>query len=420
MEGLKWLAITAGAFFCGYFWHKLTGNWTAATVVTVGLVIVVHALLQQRWGMASIAGGLGIYLVFSVASGGDPLGTQLARKPSTPVSAVQGGAPRGPLPKSERDKVDLTKPSIGVVAPTAAPAVLVAPGSRVTTTGLGGNTGVKDCADCPELMVIPAGQFAMGSDTKKAIPTQAIDPREGPQHKVTVRSIAAGRYAVTKGEFAAFVRATQYRTEAERSGGCFAWSANKWINHRDFQWREAGFAQTDDHPVICVSWNDAQAYTQWLSQTTRQSYRLLSESEREYATRAGSNTVFWWGDTLASERANYDTTASDFRGSQRGVWRQATVPVGSFNANPFGLYNVLGNVWEWVQDCQHDTYIGAPTDGSAWVKSCQALDKRVSRGGAWVGEPTGLRSSSRNWFTPDFRSNAGGFRVARNLTKQGA
>lgn len=417
MEALKWLAITAGSMLCGYFWHKLTGNWTAATVVTVGLIVLVNVLLQQRWGMASIVFGVGIYLVFSVASGGDPLGTQFARKPATPVSADPGVQSREPLANAGRDQAPLTKSGVGVVAPASAPASSVAPPTSVTTTGSDGATHIKDCADCPELVVIPAGQFAMGIDAKKADTARAIDPSEGPLHKVTVRSFAAGSYAVTKGQFAAFVQATQYRTEAEQSGGCFAWEGNKWTNHRDFQWRGVGFKQADDHPVVCVSWTDAQAYVQWLSQTTHQSYRLLSESEREYATRAGSSTAFWWGDMLTSERANFDTTAADFHGSNKGAWRQATVPVGSFEANPFGLYNVHGNAMEWVQDCQHDTYAGAPTDGSAWVKGCEVLGKRVMRGGAWSGDPAGLRSSSRNSFTPDFRTNAGGFRVARNLTK---
>jgi formylglycine-generating enzyme required for sulfatase activity len=367
--------------------------------------------------MASIVSGVGIYLVFSVASGGDPLGTQFARNPATPVSGEQGFQPREPLANAGRDKSALTKPGVGVVAQASAPAGLPAPPTPVTTTGSDGSTHIKDCADCPELVVVPVGQFAMGGDTKKSSPALAMDPREGPQHKVSVPSFGAGRYAVTKGQFAAFVLATQYRTEAEQSGGCFAWEGSKWTNHHDFQWREVGFAQANDHPVVCISWNDAQAYVQWLSQKTRQSYRLLSESEREYATRAGSATVFWWGDMLASERANYDTTAPDFRGSGKGAWRQATVPVGSFEANPFGLYSVHGNVWEWVQDCQHDTYAGAPADGSAWVKGCEVLGKRVMRGGAWSGDPSALRASSRNWFTPDFRTNAGGFRVARKVTK---
>ncbi|MEO7107676.1 MAG: formylglycine-generating enzyme family protein [Rhodoferax sp.] len=417
MEVLKWLAVTAGALFCGYLWHKLTGNWTAATVVAVGLIILVNVLLQQRWSMAFVVAGIGVYLVFSVASGGDPLGTHFARQTTSTAPADPTVHPVTPQHNAGRDTISPPASKVGLGAAASAPADSAAPPSPVTTVGSDGSTHVKDCADCPGLVVIPSGQFVMGSETKKADPTHAVDPGEGPVHKVSVRSFAAGQYAVTKGQFAAFVRATQYRTEAELSGGCFAWEGNKWTNHHDFQWREAGFAQTDDQPVVCVSWNDAQAYVQWLSQTMHQSYRLLSESEREYVTRAGSNTVFWWGDMLTSDRANFDTTAADYRGSNKGAWRQATVPVGSFTANPFGLYNVHGNVWEWVQDCQHDTYAGAPADGSAWVKSCEVLGKRAVRGGAWSGEPEGLRSRARNWFTPDFRSNASGFRVARSLGK---
>jgi formylglycine-generating enzyme required for sulfatase activity len=175
-----------------------------------------------------------------------------------------------------------------------------------------------------------------------------------------------------------------------------------------------GFAQADSHPVVCVSWNDAQAYIGWLNQTTGKTFRLLSESEREYVARAGTQTAFWWGDSITTAQANYGGTGKSYNGSPKGEYRQATVPVSSFAPNPFGLYNVHGNVWEWVEDCFHDTYGGAPADGSAWTTGC-SNNARVLRGGSWNDNPAYLRSAIRSWGTPVSRDIDGGFRLARSL-----
>lgn len=398
MEGLKWLAIAAVSFVGGYFWHKMTGSWAGAAVTVVGVALTLRMIFDGEWIKALAALCAGVYLVFTLMGEGPSRSTE---------PSVQNQV----LPSTGGEKSDLINANVGVVAP--AREEVATPKSSVSAVAKDGDSLIRDCPDCPQLVVVPAGQFMMGSDPKKISSPEAIDPREEPAHRVSVRSFAAGRYAVSRAEFATFVRATQYKTEAE-SGGCFGWSGEKWENHRGFHWREAGFVQADDHPAVCISWNDAQAYVQWLSQVTHQVYRLLSEAEREYATRAGSATTFWWGDTLSSDRANFDTTATDYRGSRKGTWRRATVPVSSFDANAFGLYNVHGNVWEWVQDCQHDTYVGAPADGSAWAGQCP-LDKHVIRGGGWAGDPAGLRSATRGWFTADFRFNSSGFRVARNL-----
>ena len=175
-------------------------------------------------------------------------------------------------------------------------------------------------------------------------------------------------------------------------------------------WRNPGFQQADDHPAVCTSWNDAQAYLVWLNTTTRQAYRLLSEAEREYATRAGSATAYWWGDSITRAQANYNTSAS---ATDAAASRKATVAVNQFGANAMGLYNVHGNVSEWVQDCQHDNYQAAPSDGSAWTQKCVST-KRMMRGGGWVSDAAGLRSASRAAFAADLPSQNGGFRVARN------
>jgi formylglycine-generating enzyme required for sulfatase activity len=415
MEVLKWLAIATLSLAGAYFGHKLTGDWTGAAAAGVGVALILSMLVNGQWTMAGVFLLLGVYLVFTALGEGPRRADKAAvQTQAVPAGTVQE-AKRALLGLMGGAKGDTPSPKPDTVA-SAPHQDAPSPVPQSVAGSAGGNT-IKDCADCPQLVVIPAGHFFMGSDPKKTPSQETIDAREGPLHRVAVRSFAAGRYAVTKAEFAAFVRATQFKTEAETSGGCFAWAANRWESNHSFNWHQLGFEQGDGHPVVCISWNDAQAYVRWLSQVSHQSYRLLSEAEREYATRAGSTTTFWWGDSLSADRANYDHDAPDYRGSHHGTGRHATVPVDSFSANAFGLYNVHGNVWEWVQDCQHETYAGAPADGSPWVAKCNT-DKRGLRGGAWVGDPAGMRSASRNWLTPDFRFDASGFRVARNVGKQ--
>ena len=292
---------------------------------------------------------------------------------------------------------------------------LDAPTQQKATSGI----IIKDCPECPELVVVPAGGFTMGSSAQEQALANAAGvsaertARENPQHYVRVSSFAAGRYAVTKGEFAAFVRSSGYRTEAEQGDGCFMRTGKEWKKDAAYNWRNVGFAQGDDHPTVCVSWNDAQAYIQWLSRISGKSYRLLSEAEREYAARGGTQTAFWWGDSITTSQANYNGNVS-YNGSPEGQYRQATVPVNGFNANPYGLYNMHGNVWEWTQDCWHENYAGAPTDGSAWTTGCSG-NYRVLRGGSWFVIPAYLRSAIRSRNDPDNRIIGSGFRLARTL-----
>jgi formylglycine-generating enzyme required for sulfatase activity len=277
----------------------------------------------------------------------------------------------------------------------------------------------RDCTDCPELVVIPAGSFTMGSGASEQALAKAAGMndervgRESPQHTVNVKSFAAGRFAVTRRDFGAFVQSKGYKTEAELGGGCVVYT-NKWEMQADKNWRNVGFSQGDDHPVVCVSWNDAQAYVQWLSEKSGRGYRLLTEAEREYAARGGTTTAFWWGDSIGVGQANYDGNYA-YNGSAKGAWRQATVAVNSFSANPIGLYNVHGNVWEWVEDCFHDNYSGAPTDGSAWTTGCSGDTRRVLRGGSWFNVPGYLRSADRDRYTPVIRISFVGFRIARTF-----
>ena len=256
----------------------------------------------------------------------------------------------------------------------------------------------RDCDACPEMVAVPAGTFTMGAPYSEA----GSRNRERPVHAVTVPSFAVGVYEVTFDEWDACVA----------DGGCGGYRPH------DVDWGRRG------RPVINVSWNDAQSYVEWLSSRTGERYRLPSESEWEYAARAGTTTPFHTGETITSDQANYDgywlypSGASD----PNGLYRGQTVPVGSFGANAWGLHDVHGNVWEWVQDCWNDGYEGAPADGSAWLSGyCR---QRVLRGGSWNYVPSYLRAANRSRDATDrligrgvraIRSDYIGFRVARTL-----
>jgi formylglycine-generating enzyme required for sulfatase activity len=277
----------------------------------------------------------------------------------------------------------------------------------------------RDCPRCPEMVVIPTGSFQMGSPASEV----GRQDDEGPVHRVQIaQPFALGRREVTVGEFGAFVAATAYRTEAEKSQGCAAWNGTEWAYDTKRNWRAPGFTQGDDHPVVCVSWNDARAYLEWLSKESGQAYRLPSEAEWEYAARAGTTTARFWAERAdqACPYANvadksYAAKYPDFqwlihRCDDRHVH---TAPVGSFKPNAFELLDILGNVWEWTEDCWNDSYNGAPSDGSAWTKG--DCGRRVSRGGSWADEPVFVRSAGRFRDGTGGRGGYTGFRPARTL-----
>ena len=232
----------------------------------------------------------------------------------------------------------------------------------------------RDCDGCPLMVVVPAGRFMMGSPSGE----QYRHDREGPVHRVTIAEpIAVGVYEVTFGEWDACVS----------GGGCSGYRPDD------------SYMGRGNRPVINVNWEDAQSYVGWLSRKTGRGYRLLSESEWEYVARAGTETAYHYGSGISPSQANYN-------GPQ-------TVPVGSYSSNAFGLHDVHGNVWEWVEDCWNDSYRGAPSDGSAWESGdCSG---RVLRGGSWSDEPRYLRSANRGGSVTGDRYNGLGFRVARTL-----
>jgi formylglycine-generating enzyme required for sulfatase activity len=271
--------------------------------------------------------------------------------------------------------------------------------------GNGKSEWFKDRHLAPEMAVIPKGQFLMGSPAAE----EGRFDDEGPQHQVTIKApFALGRFAVTLAEFGAFAEAANRVMPDEM----YTFENDKWESRKGRSFRNPGFAQTPRHPVVGVSWDDAAAYCQWLSKTTGKDYRLPGEAEWEYACRAGSSTPFWWGSSISAEDANYDGNHT-YAGGKKGQYRKATLPVESFKPNPWGLYQVHGNVWEWCADSWHENYRGAPEDGSVWQGGDQT--RRVLRGGSWFISPWDLRAARRIRNGTGDRDGSVGFRVARTL-----
>ena len=279
-------------------------------------------------------------------------------------------------------------PPLGSSAAYVLPLILVLAGC-MATNGAGVGQRFRDCAECPKMVVVPAGSFLMGSPDAE----EGRREDEGPLHRVTFAApFAVGIYEVTFDEWGACVA----------DGGC----GDYWSSYSEGWGRGR-------RPVINLSWHDAQTYVAWLSGKTGKRYRLLRESEWEYVARAGTRTPFHTGSTISTDQANYDGNYV-YGSGQEGVYRGKTVPVGSFAANAWGLHDVHGNVWEWVQDCWNGNYQGVPADGSAWLDSI--CSDRVLRGGSWLSTPRILRSATRDGSSSGFRGYDSGFRVARTLT----
>jgi formylglycine-generating enzyme required for sulfatase activity len=284
---------------------------------------------------------------------------------------------QAPLPPAPGSSVAEPKPSKPVVAVGIARQAGPERTSAASTGTGEPREAMRDCPECPEMVLVPAGKFRMGSPPGE--PNRSDD--EGPQRKVTIAApLWVGKYEVTFAEWDTCVAAGACNTKPS----------------------DAGWGRTN-HPVINVSWNDVKEYVGWLSQKTGKTYRLLSEAEWEYAARAGSETAYWWGDDVGRNNANCRGCGSQWDNTK-------TAPVGSFKANDFGLYDTAGNVWEWAQDCWHDSYDGAPKDGSAWEDGADC--SRVFRGGSWDLESGHVRSANRYRNDAAFRLEFAGFRVA--------
>ena len=271
---------------------------------------------------------------------------------------------------------------------------LLAPGARAAGRGVDASDTpahqFRDCAICPEMVVVPAGVFLMGSPEHE----RGRGKDEGPQHRVEfLKPFAVGKFEATFAQWDACVS----------EGGC---------THKP---SDEGWGR-GRRPVINISWNDAKQFVAWITKKSGKPYRLLTEAEWEYAARAtrGADAPqpFATGATINYKQANYDANFT-YGDGRMGIYRQKTLDVGSLPKNAFGLYDMHGNVWEWVEDCYRDSYVGAPADGSAVTSLSCTL--HILRGGAWNYQPQYLRSAYRYATPPGVRMENAGLRVARGL-----
>jgi formylglycine-generating enzyme required for sulfatase activity len=291
------------------------------------------------------------------------------------------------------------------------------PISQRETPALKPTASFRECDNCPEMVVLPAGSFTMGSPDSEVRHFQD----ESPQHVVTIgKPFAVGKFHVTFDQFTVFVVETGY----DVGPNCGTFQGGKDKERSGRSWRNPGFAQEGSHPAVCLSWDDAQAYVKWLAEKTRKPYRLLTEAEWEYAARArtspGAYPRFWFGDD-EKDLCRYGN-GTDQKAREAASWLVApcndgyvyTSPAGHFEANAFGLHDMFGNAWQWTADCYHDSYRGAPADGKAWTAG--DCSSRVVRGGSWFDLPWGLRAAMRGTHPAEDRFDTLGFRLARTLT----
>ena len=285
----------------------------------------------------------------------------------------------------------------------------------------------KDCRDCPEMVVIPAGRATLGSTAEErarfAIPKVFAD-REVVRIDVTIpKPIAVGRYEVTRAMYARYIVETDTVTQP----GCYGFDpkTGQWPFHPELSWRDPGFPQGPDEPVVCMNYPDAKAFVAWLAKKTGKPYRLLSETEWEYAARGGSTTTYPWGDSAAAicDHAKiYDRQTARELGDQVGaveadcekpVTKTFLDAVGRYPPNGFGLYDMVGNAWEMVEGCATPTYEGVPTDGQPVERA--GCTTRMPRGGGWNSHAWTARVAIRGQGNAQYRGVALGIRVARDL-----
>lgn len=330
----------------------------------------------------------------------------LTNQPEPPMTSAV--PPVAKISAAETPPVAQTAPVTEAPPVAASPVVMAPPPVPVTEPSFE-----------PEMVRIPGGCFQMGS----LAPEQGRHEDER-RHSVCVAAFEIGKHEVTVGAFKRFVSATRYQTEGERNvgeKGCYAWSAaeGRWGWRKSVSWREPGYESSDTHPVVCVSWNDAMAYAAWLSQQTARSYRLPTEAEWEYAARAGTTSARYWGDD-PDRACRYENIADQTSGPGGHVWpvkhqctdrHWYTAPVGSFQANPLALADMLGNAWEWTCSAYDNQYGGAE---NRCVEN-NATNPIAVRGGSWFYRPAWVRTANRDPNAPWRRHLDGGFRLASSL-----
>lgn len=299
-------------------------------------------------------------------------------KTETPPPRQAPAAPAAPATERPRPAPAPSMPPAAPAAPersTAPPPEPAAKPGEKPTGGVASAAEIKDCPACPALIGLKQGEFTMGSNVD--------DPSERPAHRVSVpHAFAIGKYEVTNEQWNACVDA----------GAC--------------QRSSAVPNEAKNAPVRDVSWDDAQAYVKWLSKTSGKAYRLPTEAEWEYAIRGGITSRYWWGDQMKTGKANCKGCGDPWSA-------EGPATVGSFAANPYGLFDMNGSVWEWVSDCWHSSYKGAPADARVWDEpNCRT---RVIRGGSWREGADYMMSSTRFKYDASVRQSQNGFRVARDL-----
>lgn len=299
--------------------------------------------------------------------------------------------------------------SAAPVKPPASPTcdgveVSLGSGSKVCIQP-GSGKSFRDCPTCPEMVVVPAGKFLIGSSQSEAGRSNA----EGPvQHIMFSHPFAVGRFEITRKEFVEFLTATGY----DIGESCWTWRrTGGWKDRSQRSFFAPGFRQSNRDPAVCINWYDAAAYADWLKERTGREYQLPSEAQWEYFARAATLGAFSFQGAISTSKANYD--GSSYAGSQIGVKRGRTLKVGSFAPNPWGLFDIHGNAWEWTRDCWNESYTGMPTDGSPRLDGDCSL--RVFRGGAWFNKPVHLRSATRFTVDAHARNQIYGMRVVRAM-----
>jgi formylglycine-generating enzyme required for sulfatase activity/class 3 adenylate cyclase len=348
---------------------------------------------------------------------------QTAPAPANPIVIPPASPPQSP-PASTAP----TPPTTTAQTPTSAPQPVPTPvpqpvpaqSSQPAPTAPAPPKTFRDCPNCPEMVVIPAGGFQMGAapgeNQRYEVPTNETG-RDEPQHQVTfAKPFALGKFDITRAEFAAFAQATNFRSRP----GCATPRRGVWEPQEQATWQEPGFDQTEHDPVVCMNLIEIGNYLSWLRRTTGKEYRLPSEAEWEYAARGGTTTTFYWGDSL-EQACSHENLADATHKAKHGVGVvecadhfAETAPAGSFKPNPFGLYDMAGNVSVLTADCWNESYAGAPSDGSAWTTGdCERHPARAASFGAtrlWA-----LRVANRFPENRLAKRNRFGFRVALSL-----
>jgi len=276
----------------------------------------------------------------------------------------------------------------------------------------------KDCETCPEMVTLPSGKAMIGAEPFEANRKRGDDDLR--ELNINYK-LAVGKTEITRAQYREFMDTSGHKM---LENGCNTWGRNRILGYvKEHKWNQPGYPQSEKHPVVCVSYDDASAYTQWLSEKTGKPYRLLSSSEFEYATRAGTRGPWFWGpkNADACKYANVGDAIIRRNWEHAPVFHcedkyEYTAPVGSFEPNPWGLHDMLGNVWEWTEDCLHRDNDKAPLDGSAWTtEDGGECDRRIPRGGSWVSGTDWVRAAARSYDLAEYHSQLLGFRVALTI-----